>query len=67
MLARVTKGNIIKKYKLETVAQKASGFSQKRTKVQGCITSFHWKARNSRASTRVKLLAPPIYVMVYVG
>lgn len=56
MLARVTMGNIIKKYKLQTMAQKTFGFSQKRAKVQGGITSFVWKARNLRVTARERLM-----------
>ncbi|MEQ2210969.1 hypothetical protein XENOCAPTIV_023199, partial [Xenoophorus captivus] len=57
MLTRVTMGNIIKKYKLQTLAQKTFGFSPSRTKLQGEITSFHWKARNIKVAAKEKLVA----------
>ncbi|XP_037836219.1 uncharacterized protein LOC119617787 [Kryptolebias marmoratus] len=46
-----------KKYKLQTLALKTFEFSQKRSKVQGNITTFHWKARNIKVAEREKLVA----------
>lgn len=56
MIAKATTGKIIKKYRLQRLAQKTLGFSQKRARLQGDISLFQWTARY-RATAREKVVS----------
>ena len=47
VLARSTMGNIIKKYRLQSLAQETLGFSKKRARLQGNLCSYQRTTRKS--------------------
>ena len=46
MLAKATCGNIVKKYRLQRLAQKALSFLKRRALMNWDLCSFQWKKRN---------------------